>query len=221
MAYKSNSDAAAKLAELTGYDYSFSYPNPMSDEEIKAKMPKMPEKFPLINPVMLNMYDPYKKQPTSNLYILPKKKDLWKDEPQWSKYVNSDYIDFISTTDFKVKVQKPTVSKIHQADPELMDRVEKATDKNVQLQNQSTSYGTAFRYRLYCTRCNMSHALAPEQVKSANKVHDDIVVFCIKHRHDGGGGSLKVLATFANVIAVDIAKTMPEKTGRVFREEED
>jgi hypothetical protein len=130
--------------------------------------------------------------------------------------------DFLSSgLQINLNGPKPVVpSYQNKANEMLVDRVQKATDNNVDLQNKSIKFGTSVNYRIYCHRCKAEYALREDQVNHADNVCDDIVLFCIKHRHDGGGNSLKVLSTFANVV-VAAPEAIPEKVGRVFREDDD
>jgi hypothetical protein len=200
--------SAAYLSKLTGISFDHAYPTPMSDEEIAAKMPKTA--IPITKP-----YN-YKH---GTIDILGKVGYKKKHE-HYGEWGVDNLVVEINGVHNGGYGEGMHSSRTHSADPELMDRVERATGNNVQLQNRSRNFGTAYEYRLFCTRCITSHSLSVDQVKSAKGVHDDIIMFAVKHRHDGGGNAIKVLATFANVVASDMEPTTMATGGRVFREDD-
>lgn len=117
---------------------------------------------------------------------------------------------YVPAGTFKMKVDETPI------DDMLLEKVFRATDNNVNIQRKTENGGRSFSHRIYCHRCKTAEDLKDTKVLTQSEnVSDEIVIFCIKHRHDGGGKSLAVLEAF---------NKQPDHTpqfegGRYFREE--
>lgn len=126
-----------------------------------------------------------------------------------------DVGDFI-TSEVKTNVKIPVIPSA-QADEVLLEKIHRATDKNVEIQKRTMNFGTRWEYRLFCTRCKNKTIVKDTKIFMENKnVDDEIVIFCIKHKHDGGGNAMKVLSVFS-----DPQEQEPVEGGRMFREEDE
>ncbi len=97
-----------------------------------------------------------------------------------------------------------------------IDKIYRATDKNVELQERTAGYGANWQYRLYCSRCKSEDQIQDPRKFLTEEVNDNLIVFCIKHRHDGQNNAMRVL----NIFADKQDSSIPEG-GRMFREDDE
>ena len=127
----------------------------------------------------------------------------------------TDDVDYVAPI-IKTNMHVPVIPSAR-ADELLLEKIHRATDKNVEIQKRTMNFGTRWEYRLYCTRCKQENMVKDNKIfLSHTNIDDDIVVFCIKHRHDGGGNAMKVLSVFS-----DPQEQEEVEGGRMFREEDE
>lgn len=136
-------------------------------------------------------------------------------EIQARRSARLDVGDFI-TSEIRTSPVIP-VQGSARADEVLLEKIYRATDKNVDIQKRTANHGLRWEYRLFCTRCKEDKKISDTKIFLENKnIDDEIVIFCIKHRHDGGGNAMKVLSTFS-----DPQECAPVNEGRMFREDDE